>query len=66
MPLAESAVLANFHTIRMSLLILGRIVVALLAFCAGESNSCTHGLHLHQITFLIVEVKKNRPLIFSR
>ena len=44
--LAESAILLHFHTIRMGLLILRRIVVALLAVRARKGNSSTHGLHL--------------------
>ena len=41
---AESAELLDLHTIRMSLLILGRVIVAALAFCAGQSDSSTHSL----------------------
>ena len=33
----------------MSLLILGQIVIALLAFCACECNLCAHDFHLHLI-----------------
>lgn len=39
---AESAVLLDLHSVRMRLLILGRIVVALLALGAGQCNLCTH------------------------
>lgn len=41
---AESAVLLGFHTVRMGFLILGGIVVTLFAFCACQSDSCTHSL----------------------
>lgn len=43
---AESAILLNFHTLRMILFILCRIVITLLAFCACQSDLCTHNIHL--------------------
>ena len=42
--LAESAVLAGFHSVRMILLFLGHVVVALLAFSTGQCNLDTHVL----------------------
>ena len=42
--LAESAVLAGFHSVGMSLLILGQIVIALLALCTCQCNLCSHDL----------------------
>ena len=43
---AESAVFSDLHTIGMSLLILGRIVIAVLAFCTGKRDPCAHISHL--------------------
>ena len=48
---AESAVLLDFHTIRMSLLILGRVIVAALAFRASQGDSCTHSLYLQMMNY---------------
>ena len=42
--LAESAVLACFHSVRMCLLILCCVVVTLLALCTCQCDSCTHGI----------------------
>ena len=39
---AEAAILVHFKTIRIVLLVLERVVVALLAFRAGQSDLCTH------------------------
>ena len=69
--LAESAVLLCFHTIGMSFLILGHIVVSLLALGACKCDLCTHGhTSIIYIDFptpglLSVQkrrVKKKRPL----
>ena len=43
---AESAVFSDLHTIGMSLLILGRIIIAVLAFCTGKRDPCAHISHL--------------------
>ncbi len=40
--LAESAVLSHLNTLGMCLLILGCVIVAALALCACQCNSCTH------------------------
>ena len=40
--LAESAVLLCFHSVRMRFLVLGRVIVALFAFCTCQCDSCTH------------------------
>ena len=53
MSLAESAVLLGFHSVRMSLLILGHVVIALLAFCACQCDLCAHDFHLHLINFVL-------------
>lgn len=59
---AESAVFLDFHSVRMSFLILGSIVVTLLAFCAGQSDFCTHFAtsicFVKKILFLCFEHKK--------
>ena len=39
---AETAILVHLKTIRIVLLVLERVVVALLAFRAGQSDLCTH------------------------
>jgi len=46
MSLAESAILFGFHSVRMILLVFGRIVITLLAFCTCQSDSCTHFFYL--------------------
>jgi hypothetical protein len=38
----EAAILLDFHPVRMSLFILGGVVIALLAFLAGQSDSRPH------------------------
>jgi hypothetical protein len=45
----ETAVFLHHHPIGLALFILGGVVVALLAFFAGESNSGPHGLISYQI-----------------
>ncbi len=42
MSLAESAILLGLHTVRMVLLLLGRIIVAVLAFGTCQCYLCTH------------------------
>ncbi len=42
MSLTELAVLFDLHSVRMSLLILGCVVISLLALCAGECDLCSH------------------------
>ena len=44
---AESAVLFDFHSLGMVLLLLGSIVVTLLALGAGQCDFCTHFCYLH-------------------
>ena len=39
---AEAAILVQFKTIRIVLLVLHRVVIALLAFAAGESDLNSH------------------------
>ena len=43
---AEAAILVHLKTIRIVLLVLHRVVIALLAFAAGESDLDSHGRHL--------------------
>ena len=65
MSLAESAILLGLHSVRMSLLILGSIVVTLLAFGTSQSDFCTHfstSTYLSSYTFL---VKKKELKFFS-
>lgn len=42
MLLAESAILLDFHSVRMSLLILRRIVVTLFTFRTCQCDPCAH------------------------
>ena len=68
MCLTESTILFCFHSVRMSLLILGHVVVTLLAFCTCQCDFCAHDFHLH-LNFrffgpsLILSIKK-RPKLF--
>ncbi len=50
MLLAELAVLHKLYTIRMSLLILRRHIVALFAFGTCQNNLCAHDFHLRNET----------------
>ena len=54
MGFAESAVLLGFHSVRMSFLILGHVVITLFAFGTCQCNSCAHDFHLHLIFFVVV------------
>ena len=47
MCLTESTILFGFHSVRMSLLILGHVIVTLLAFCTCQCDLCAHDFHLH-------------------
>ena len=51
MLLAESAILLDFHSVRMSLLILRRIVVTLFTFRTCQCDSCAHNFHLSLVVF---------------
>jgi hypothetical protein len=42
MLLAEAAILLHLQTVRAILLVLGRVVVALFAFSAGQSDLNSH------------------------
>ena len=45
---AESAILFQFHSFRMSFLVLFCVVITLFAFCACQCNSRAHNFHLHK------------------
>ena len=57
---AESAVLLDLHPVGMSLLILGRIVVTLLALSACQSDFCPHFLYLRVFFFNDILSQKKR------
>ena len=60
---AETAVFLCLHTIRMGLLILRRIVVSLLAFCAGKCNTCTQVFHL-TLNYVLTDSAGSSEILF--
>ena len=72
MSLAESAVLLSLHSVRMSLLILGHVVVTLFAFCTCQCDLCAHDFHLHlnsnffRLLLMLLSIKKDLALPFAR
>ena len=65
MSLAESAILLDLHSVRMSLLILGSIVITLLAFGACQSDFRTHFLTSTYLSSYKFLVKKKELKFFS-
>ena len=70
MSLTESAVLLGLHPVRMSLFVLGHVVITLLTFCTCQCDFCTHNFHLHVLflflgLFLFLRIKK-RPIASIR
>ena len=63
MGLAELAVFLCLHSVRMSLLILRRIVITLLAFGASQCDFDTHILYLQIFSQSIFQSIKKKPLL---